>query len=56
MAAKGHRKRPEQERRRIVERYLTWRQNMPKRICAEHGIGRDTLRAWVREYASNRDT
>lgn len=50
MAQRGQRKLPETERRIVAKRYHDWRRNMPKRICAEHGINRQTLRAYVREF------
>lgn len=50
MAIKGQRKLTEAERRKVAERYLSWRRNFPKRICAEHGINKATMLAYVREY------
>lgn len=52
MATKGQRKLPEHERRQIAARYLDWRRNMPKVICMEHGITKETLHAYVREFRS----
>lgn len=50
MSQPGQRKLPEAERRRVAERYSTWRRNMPKVICAEHGIDRQTMTSYVREF------
>lgn len=50
MAQKGERKKPESERRVIARRYHEWRRNMPKRICAEHGINMETVRKYALEF------
>jgi hypothetical protein len=50
MPAPGQRKLPEAERRRIADRYHEWKRNMPKVICAEHGINRWTMLEYAREF------
>ena len=50
MGARGTRKKPEAERRRIAERYELGMRNRVKLILAQHGIGKDTLRAYVEEF------
>ena len=49
MASKGQRKLPEPDRRAAVARYESWLRNMPKRICADFKINRQTLRAYFHE-------
>lgn len=37
------------EQRIVVARHQAWRKNFPMRICAEHGITKSTLHAYLRQ-------
>lgn len=47
---RGKRKHPEAERRHIAARYELGVRHRVKQILADHGIGKETLHAYVREF------